>query len=93
MLIFAQFSDQPECFDSRSGDNARKPLSEAIAVISACWKYHMPIAIQESMTFLLSMNTFLQLFSPIALNFQKFPKYKNEACKKVFLGTRITSGQ
>jgi hypothetical protein len=100
---FSEFANL-NVIDSRSGDNARKPLSEAIAVISACWKG--PSYANKSYTRHIDVlnkpftpedidqvNTFLQLiFAAIALNFQKFPKYKNEACKKVFLGTRTYIG-
>lgn len=100
---FSEFANL-SIIDSRTGDKARKPLSDAIAVISACWKgpsyanksytRHIDILnepfLQEDLD---KVNTFLQLiFAAIALNFQKFPKYKNESCKKVFLGTRTYIG-
>jgi hypothetical protein len=100
---FAEFANL-NVIDSRSGDKARKPLAEAIALISACWKgpsyanksytRHIDI-LNENFTQddIERVTKFLTLvFAAIKLNFQKFPKYKNESCKKVFLGTRTYLG-
>jgi hypothetical protein len=100
---FAEFANL-NVIDSRSGDKARKPLSDAIALVSACWKgpsyanksytRHIDI-LNEELTDEDSERVvgFLRLiFAAIALNFQKFPKYRNESCKKVFLGTRTYIG-
>ena len=93
-----------ERIDNRSGHKARQPLTDAIALISACWKgpsyanksytKHVDILMEpfpeEDKN---RVTKFLQIvFAAIKSNFDKFPKYKGEHIKQLFLGTRTYLG-
>lgn len=93
-----------EKIDNRSGHKARQPLTDAIALISACWKgpsyanksytKHVDILMEpfpeEDKN---RVTKFLQIvFAAIKSNFDKFAKYKGEHIKQLFLGTRTYLG-
>lgn len=93
-----------ETIDNRSGHKARQPLTDAVALISACWKgpYYANKSYTKHVDILMEslskqdekrVTKFMQIiFATIKSNFDKFAKYKGEHIKQLFMGTRTYVG-